>query len=66
VPAVVIHGEADPLVPLRGGLATARAIPNARLLTVPGMAHDMPQPLWPTFVDAPVKNTERAAARAAA
>jgi pimeloyl-ACP methyl ester carboxylesterase len=63
VPTVVIHGEADPLVPLRGGLATARAIPNAQLLTIPGMGHDMPQPLWPTLVDAIVKNTERAAAR---
>jgi pimeloyl-ACP methyl ester carboxylesterase len=66
VPTVVIHGESDPLVPLRAGLATARAIPNARLLTIPGMGHDMPEPLWPTFVDAIVKNTERAAERAAA
>jgi pimeloyl-ACP methyl ester carboxylesterase len=63
VPTVVIHGESDPLVPLRAGLATARAIPNARLLTIPGMGHDMPEPLWPTFVDAIVKNTERAAER---
>jgi pimeloyl-ACP methyl ester carboxylesterase len=63
VPTVVIHGESDPLVPLRAGLATARAIPNARLLTIPGMGHDMPQPLWPTFVDAIVTNTDRAAAR---
>ena len=66
VPTVVIHGESDPLVPLRAGLATARAIPNARLLTIPGMGHDMPEPLWPTFVDAIVRNTERAAERAAA
>jgi pimeloyl-ACP methyl ester carboxylesterase len=66
VPTVVIHGESDPLVPLRAGLATARAIPNARLLTVPGMGHNLPEPLWPTFVDAIVKNTERAAAGAPA
>jgi pimeloyl-ACP methyl ester carboxylesterase len=62
VPTVVIHGESDPLVPLRAGLATARAIPNARLLTIPGMGHDLPEPLWPTFVDAIVTNAERAAA----
>ena len=61
VPTVVIHGESDPLVPLRAGLATARAIPNARLLTIPGMGHNLPEPLWPTFVDAIVKNAERAA-----
>jgi pimeloyl-ACP methyl ester carboxylesterase len=66
VPTVVIHGESDPLVPLRAGLATARAIPNARLLTIPGMGHNLPEPLWPTFVDAIVKNTERAAERRAA
>jgi pimeloyl-ACP methyl ester carboxylesterase len=66
VPTVVIHGEADPLVPLRAGLATARAIPDAQLLTIPGMGHNLPEPLWPTLVDAIVKNTERAAARQAA
>ena len=66
VPTVVIHGESDPLVPLRAGLATARAIPNAELITIPGMGHDMPQQLWPTFVDAIVKNAERAATRQAA
>ena len=66
VPTVVIHGESDPLVPLRAGLATARAVPNARLLTFPGMGHNLPEPLWPDFVDAIVKNTERAAVRQAA
>ena len=48
VPAVVIHGEADPLVPLRGGRATAKAIPGAELITIPGMGHDLPTELWPT------------------
>ena len=63
VPTVVIHGEADPLVPVRAGRATARAIPGAELITIPGMGHDMPEPLWPTFVDAIVKNAERAATK---
>jgi pimeloyl-ACP methyl ester carboxylesterase len=63
LPAVVIHGENDPLVPLRAGVATARAIPGAELITIPGMGHDMPEPLWPTFVDAIAKNADRAAAR---
>ena len=66
VPTVVIHGESDPLVPVRAGRATARAIPNAELVAIPGMGHDMPRELWPTFVDAIAKNAERAAARAAA
>jgi pimeloyl-ACP methyl ester carboxylesterase len=63
VPTVVIHGESDPLVPLRAGVATARAIPGAELITIRGMGHDMPQELWPTFVEAIAKNAERAVAR---
>jgi len=66
VPTVVIHGEADPLVPLRAGVATARAIPSAELVTIPGMGHDMPEQLWPTFVEAIARNAERAAAAQAA
>jgi pimeloyl-ACP methyl ester carboxylesterase len=66
VPAVVIHGEKDPLVPLRAGIATAKAIPGAELIKVPGMGHDMPKQLWPTFVDAIAKNAGRAAERRAA
>jgi len=63
LPTVVIHGEADPLVPLRAGVATARAIPGAELVRIPGMGHDMPKALWPTFVDAIAKNADRAATR---
>jgi len=42
VPALVIHGEADPLVDPSGGQATAAAIPGATLDLVPGMGHDLP------------------------
>jgi pimeloyl-ACP methyl ester carboxylesterase len=66
VPTVVIHGESDPLLPVRAGIATARAIPGAELIAIPGMGHDMPRELWPTFVDAIVRNAERAATPAAA
>jgi pimeloyl-ACP methyl ester carboxylesterase len=50
VPALVIHGSADRLVFPRGGRATARAIPGAKLRVYDGMAHDLPQQLWPQFV----------------
>jgi pimeloyl-ACP methyl ester carboxylesterase len=63
LPTVVIHGEKDPLVPLRAGVATARAIPGAELIKIPGMGHDMPKELWPTYVDAIAKNADRAADR---
>ncbi|MFI7610028.1 alpha/beta fold hydrolase [Nonomuraea terrae] len=50
VPALVLHGEEDPLVPVAGGRATAAAIPGARLVTYPGMGHDLPRALWPDIV----------------
>jgi pimeloyl-ACP methyl ester carboxylesterase len=60
VPTVVIHGEADLLVQHDGGVATARAIPGARFVSVPGMGHDLPAPLWPLLVDAIDDNARRA------
>lgn len=52
VPTLVIHGEDDPLVPLAGGKDTADNIPGARLLTIPGMGHDLPLALVDTLADA--------------
>ena len=60
-PTVVIHGEEDPLINVSGGRATARAIPGARLMTIPGMGHDMPRQVWPRIVDALVENAAQAA-----
>lgn len=59
VPALVIHGEQDPLVDVSGGRATAAAIPGAELLVLPGMGHDLPQPLWPAIIDAIAANAAR-------
>ena len=42
VPTLVMHGEADPLVPVEGGRDTAAAIPGAKLKTIPGWGHDLP------------------------
>jgi pimeloyl-ACP methyl ester carboxylesterase len=63
-PTVVIHGTRDPLIPLRAGRATARAIPGARLVEIPGMGHDLPRGVWPTIVEAVVDNVGRAQALA--
>jgi pimeloyl-ACP methyl ester carboxylesterase len=60
VPALVIHGTADRLVHSSGGRATARAIPNAELLLVPGMGHDLPQELWPVYADGIERTAKRA------
>jgi pimeloyl-ACP methyl ester carboxylesterase len=62
LPALVIHGEADPLIQPDGGEATARAIPGAKLVKIPGMGHDLPPQLYQRFVDEIVENTQRAQA----
>ena len=59
-PTLVIHGEDDPLVQLEGGRATAAAVPGAELMVLPGMGHNLPRELWPTFVDAIVAVADRA------
>jgi pimeloyl-ACP methyl ester carboxylesterase len=50
-PTVVIHGDADPLVPLAGGRDTAENIPGAELIVVPGVGHEMPAAVLDVFVD---------------
>ncbi|MEY9875713.1 pimeloyl-ACP methyl ester carboxylesterase [Streptacidiphilus sp. MAP12-33] len=56
VPTLVIHGEADALVDVSGGRATAAAVPKAELLTLAGMGHDLPTALWPRIVPAIAAN----------
>ena len=52
VPALVIHGDADPLVPFENGKRTAAAIPGARLLVLPEVGHDLPPAFYETVADA--------------
>ncbi len=52
VPTLVLHGEADPVIPVEGGQATAEVVPGAELITIPGWGHDLPPGVWPTIVDA--------------
>jgi pimeloyl-ACP methyl ester carboxylesterase len=40
-PTLVIHGVADPLVPVAHGRDTAERITNARFLDIEGMGHDL-------------------------
>jgi len=66
VPALVIHGLQDPLVMPSGGIATAKAIPGARLLMFPDMGHNLPNHRWPETFDAIESNARRAAPVASA
>jgi pimeloyl-ACP methyl ester carboxylesterase len=60
-PTLVIHGADDPLVPAAAGRATAKAIPGAELLEIPGMGHDLSRETWATIADAIAAHVARAA-----
>jgi pimeloyl-ACP methyl ester carboxylesterase len=49
-PTLVLHGEADLLLPVEHGRATADAIPKAKLKIIPGMGHTLPETLWPELI----------------
>jgi pimeloyl-ACP methyl ester carboxylesterase len=52
IPTLVIHGTADTLVQPSGGERTAEVIPDAKLLVIEGMGHDLAPPLWPQVIEA--------------
>jgi pimeloyl-ACP methyl ester carboxylesterase len=52
VPTLVIHGDADILVPVEGGIDTAEAVPGAKLMIIEGMGHDIPVPVASRVIEA--------------
>ena len=63
-PTLVIHGASDPLVPVAAGRDTAQQIPDAALLVIDGMGHDLPDALLPRLVQAIADHCDRSAAAA--
>ncbi|MBW2613668.1 MAG: alpha/beta hydrolase [Deltaproteobacteria bacterium] len=63
IPSLIVHGDADPLVPLAGGKATADAIPGAELMVVEGMGHVIPNlnAYWGEIKDAMINHMRKAA-----
>ncbi|HLA34319.1 MAG TPA: alpha/beta hydrolase [Rhodocyclaceae bacterium] len=61
-PTLVIHGTDDPLVPFACGVDTAKRIPGAKLLAMPGMGHDLPKKMMPTLCAALVQHFRAATA----
>jgi pimeloyl-ACP methyl ester carboxylesterase len=51
-PTLVIHGMDDPLFQPACGIDTADTIPNADLMLMHGMGHDVPPPLYSEIIDA--------------
>ncbi|MDG6105080.1 alpha/beta fold hydrolase [Dactylosporangium aurantiacum] len=57
VPALVVHGDMDPLLPLPHGTAVRDAVPGARLVVLPGAGHDLPPQLWDRFTTELLRHT---------
>ena len=62
MPTLVIHGDADRLVPPVAGQMTADAITGARLEIVSGMGHDYPPEHWDRMVELITSHARAAAA----
>ena len=51
MPTRIIHGRADPLVPVAAAHDLKAKIAAAQIDVIDGMGHDLPAPLYPRFVD---------------
>jgi pimeloyl-ACP methyl ester carboxylesterase len=50
MPTQIIHGQADPLVPVAAAHDLAAKIAGSEIDVIGGMGHDLPAELWPRFV----------------
>jgi pimeloyl-ACP methyl ester carboxylesterase len=57
VPALIIHGTEDPVLPYAHGVALAEALPQATLLTLKGTGHELHRNDWGTIIDAVERHT---------
>ncbi|MCJ2096124.1 alpha/beta fold hydrolase [Methylobacterium sp. J-072] len=57
-PTLVIHGTDDPLFPPACGEDTAASIPDAEMMLIAGMGHDLPPSLYRAIADA-IERTAR-------
>lgn len=57
VPTLVIHGTADPILPYEHGVALAKDIAGAELLSMEGVGHDLPEEEMDTIVPAILRHT---------
>lgn len=62
VPALVIHGEIDPLVVISGGERTAEALRGSTFLRLEDMGHDISRYYWSTIIEHVTALASRAAA----
>ena len=60
IPTLVIHGKDDTLVPPDNGLMTHQAVPDAELMLLDGMGHNIPENHWDTVATAIAANAAKA------
>lgn len=60
IPVMIIHGDADILVPVENAYDLEENIPDAELRIIEGMGHDIPMELIEEFTDAIITAAERA------
>lgn len=51
VPALIIHGTEDPIIPYAHGVNLAAAIPNSKLLTLEGTGHELHREDWDAIIN---------------
>jgi pimeloyl-ACP methyl ester carboxylesterase len=51
LPALVVHGDIDPLVTISGGERTAECLQGCEYLRLEGMGHDIPRYYWSTIIE---------------
>lgn len=59
IPTLVIHGDADPLVPIEGGKDTAASIPNAKFVKIKGMGHNISPDIAPKIIEEILNHIKR-------
>lgn len=60
IPTLVLHGTADPMFPPAHGRALAAAIPDAQLVELDDVGHQLPpERTWDVVVDALIEHTAR-------
>lgn len=61
VPALVVHGDIDPLVTFSGGERTAECLRGSEFLPLEDMGHDIPRHYWGTVIEHVTSLAARAA-----
>lgn len=57
VPALVVHGTEDPVLNYAHGVALAKNLPDATLLTLKGTGHELHRDDWTTIINAVDRHT---------